>query len=95
MRLNVRLTFFIAMIGLLTICSVIQRLQAIHLVVDEISTKAKELARSDYEPSLEAFSVPVEKLLTNYSKEYDRYRLDEIVVAAIVPTVSFSDSHLH
>ena len=59
-----------------------------HLVVDEISSKAKQIAVSDYEPSLEAFSAPVEKLLSEYSKEYDRYRLDEIVVAAIIPTVS-------
>ena len=59
-----------------------------HLVVDEISSKAKQIAVSDHEPSLEAFSAPVEKLLSEYSKEYDRYRLDEIVVAAIIPTVS-------
>ena len=59
-----------------------------HLVVDEISSKAKQIAVSDYELSLEAFSSPVEMLLSEYSKEHDRYRLDEIVVAAIIPTVS-------
>lgn len=67
--------------------SVIQRLQAVHLVVDDISAKAKEVDNSDYEPSLEMFSKLIERLLSEFPKEYDRYRLDEIVVAAIVPTV--------
>jgi tuftelin-interacting protein 11 len=70
--------------------TVIQKLQAIHLAVDDISSKAKELTLSDYEPSLGAFSPSVDKLVTGYSKEYDQYRLDEIVVAAIAPTVSTS-----
>ncbi|KAL5512900.1 hypothetical protein ACEPAH_3298 [Sanghuangporus vaninii] len=64
----------------------IRRLQAVHLVVDDINTKAKEADNSDYESSLELFSKTVEKLLSEFPKEYDRYRLDEIVVAAIVPT---------
>ena len=67
---------------------VIRRLQAVHLVVDDISSRAKEAAMSDYEPSVEVFSTLVEKLISEYSKEYDRYQLDEIVVAAIAPTVS-------
>ncbi|EJD07266.1 TFP11-domain-containing protein [Fomitiporia mediterranea MF3/22] len=64
----------------------IRRLQAVHLVVDDISTKAKEADLSDYEPSLDVFSAVVEKLISEFSKEYDRYRLDEVVVGAIVPT---------
>lgn len=66
---------------------VIRRLQAVHLVVDDINARAKEIAQSDYEPTLDAFSAPIGKLLSEYSKEYDRYRLDEIVIAAIAPTV--------
>ncbi|KAH8108887.1 TFP11-domain-containing protein [Phellopilus nigrolimitatus] len=64
----------------------ISRLQAVHLVVDDINTKAKEIAMSDYEPTLETFSALIDKLNAQYSKEYDHYQLDEIVVAAIVPT---------
>lgn len=47
---------------------------------------AKELA-SVYEVSLEPFSPHFQKLISEYSREYDKYRLDEIVVAAIAPTV--------
>ena len=46
--------------------AVIQRLQALHLVVDEISSKAKEAAMSDYEPTLEPFSGCLDKLLIGY-----------------------------
>ena len=65
----------------------IRRLQGVHLIVDEVNSKAKEAAASDYEPSLEPFSSVIEKLSSYYSKEYDRYRLDEIVIAAVLPTV--------
>ena len=68
---------------------VISRLQAVHLVVDDINAKVKEVASSDYEPTLETFSSLIEKLLVNFSLEYDRYHLDEIVVAAVAPTVCF------
>ncbi|KAI5119134.1 hypothetical protein M0805_005740 [Coniferiporia weirii] len=64
----------------------IRRLQAVHIVVDDLNTKVKEAAMSDYEPSLEAFSSLVERLVLEYPKEYDHYRLDELVVAAVVPT---------
>ena len=62
----------------------ISRLQQVHLVVNDINTQAKEMA-SMYEASLDAFSVNFDKLLGLYPKEFDRYRLDEIVVAAIAP----------
>lgn len=61
-----------------------------HLVVDDISTKVKEVASSDYEPTLETFSALIEKFLTSFPPEYDRYHLDEIVVAAVAPTVGLS-----
>lgn len=73
----------------LTLHTVIKRLQQIHLIADDINAQAKELA-SAYEPSLEVFSPNFEKLYGQYPKECERYRLDEIVVAAIAPAVSKS-----
>ena len=65
----------------------ISRLQQVNIVVGDINSQAKELA-SMYEPSLETFSANFEKLLGHYATEFDRYRLDEVVVAAIAPIVS-------
>ena len=67
------------------ICAVISRLQQVSLVVDEINTKSRELA-SLYEATLDDFSPLFSKLLL-FPTEFDMYRLDEIVVAAIAPTV--------
>ncbi|KAG2136164.1 TFP11-domain-containing protein [Suillus cothurnatus] len=64
----------------------IARLQQVKLVVDDIGAKAKELA-SVYEASLDDFSPLFSTLLVQYPTEFDRYRLDEIVVAAITPMV--------
>ncbi|EMD39286.1 hypothetical protein CERSUDRAFT_112934 [Gelatoporia subvermispora B] len=64
----------------------IARLQQVHLVVDDINSQAQEMATM-YEASLEPFSANFEKLLGLYPKEFDKYRLDEIVVAAIAPVV--------
>lgn len=64
----------------------IYRLQQVNLVVGDINSQAKELA-SSYEPSLETFSPNFEKLLGQFSTEFDRYRLDEVIVAAIAPIV--------
>ncbi|KZT67357.1 TFP11-domain-containing protein [Daedalea quercina L-15889] len=64
----------------------ISRLQQVNLVVEDINSRARELA-STYEPSLETFSDDFEKLLGQYAKEFDRYRLDEVIVAAIAPVV--------
>lgn len=61
-------------------------MQQINLVVDEISTQTKELA-SIYELSLDPFSPYFSKLLVQFPNEFDKYRLDEIVVAAITPSV--------
>ena len=65
--------------------AVISRLQQVSLVVDEISTKSRELC-SVYEATLDDFS-PLFTRLLQFPTEFDRYRLDEIVVAAIVPIV--------
>ncbi|KAI0773263.1 TFP11-domain-containing protein [Trametes elegans] len=64
----------------------IARMQQMHLVVDEISMQSREAA-STYEASLEPFAATFDKLIGQYAKEFDRYRLDEIVVAAIAPVV--------
>lgn len=70
------------------ICSfvVIARLQQVQLVTSEISAKSNELS-TVYEVSLEPLSPLIYKLYNEHSKEYARYRLDEIVVAAIAPLV--------
>jgi tuftelin-interacting protein 11 len=68
---------------------VIARLQRVHLVVDEISAKAKAIAlESDPSATLEQFTPYFDQLLMEYPREYEQYRLDEIIVASIAPTVS-------
>ena len=66
--------------------AVIARMQQMNVVVEEINNQAREAA-SMYEASLELFSVSFDKLLGQHAKEFDRYRLDEVVVAAIAPVV--------
>jgi tuftelin-interacting protein 11 len=68
---------------------VISRLQQIHLVVDDINSEAKQISVS-YEPTLDQFSPSFDKLLGQFAGDFDRYRLDEVVVAAISPVVSAS-----
>ena len=70
---------------------VIARMQHMNIVVDEINTQAREAA-SMYEASLEPFSTGFDKLLGQHAKEFERYRLDEVVVAAIAPVVRFKHS---
>jgi tuftelin-interacting protein 11 len=55
-------------------------------VVDDIHSLARQQA-SEYEASLEPFSPHFQKLLSHFPSEFDRYALDEIVVAAIAPIV--------
>ncbi|KAF8519028.1 TFP11-domain-containing protein [Hysterangium stoloniferum] len=64
----------------------ISRLQNIHLIIDEIKATSQS-SEGDYEPSLEAFTPHIEKLVNEFSKEYEVHCLDEIVVAAIAPAV--------
>ncbi|KAF8967737.1 GC-rich sequence DNA-binding factor-like protein-domain-containing protein [Flammula alnicola] len=64
----------------------IARLQQIQLVANDINAVARELT-SVYEVSLEPFSPLFQKLIHEYASEYEKYRLDEIVVAAIAPVV--------
>ena len=64
----------------------ISRLQQIQIVANDINAVSRDLS-SVYEVSLESFSPLFQKLLLEYSVEYDRYHLDEIVVAAIAPVM--------
>ncbi len=61
-------------------------MQQVRLVVDDIQTLSRQQA-SDYEASIEPFSPHFHKLLSQFPSEFDRYKLDEIVVASIVPIV--------
>jgi len=65
---------------------VIARLQQIHITASQIEAMAKELS-SLYEISLLPFDPHFQQLIHNYSTEYEKYRLDEVVVAAIAPVV--------
>ena len=67
---------------------VIARMQKIHLICDDIQSVARGLA-SSYEATLDPLSPHISQLVTMYASEYDRYRLDEIVVAAIAPIVGW------
>ncbi|KAF9479587.1 TFP11-domain-containing protein [Pholiota conissans] len=64
----------------------IARLQQIQIVANDINTVAKDVA-SLHEVSLEPFSPLFQKLILEYSPEYDKYRLDELVVAAMAPAM--------
>ncbi|KAF8906195.1 GC-rich sequence DNA-binding factor-like protein-domain-containing protein [Gymnopilus junonius] len=64
----------------------IARLQRIQLVANDINEKAKEIS-SLYEVSLEPFSPSVTTLIHDYSSEYEKYGLDDIVVGAIAPVM--------
>ncbi|VDC06053.1 unnamed protein product [Peniophora sp. CBMAI 1063] len=64
----------------------IARMQKVHLVCDDIQSTSKSLA-SSYEATLDPLSPYISQLVTTYPHEYDRYRLDEVVVAAIAPIV--------
>ncbi|KZT37727.1 TFP11-domain-containing protein [Sistotremastrum suecicum HHB10207 ss-3] len=64
----------------------ISRLQALHLTVDELSEKARELEQLPV-TTLDAFETVIEKLTTVNPKEYSSYHVDEIVVAALAPSI--------
>jgi tuftelin-interacting protein 11 len=65
---------------------VISRLQKIHLVTDQINDRVKSIAAL-YDATLDAFSDLFEVLTNQYAPEFEKYHLDEIVVAAMAPTV--------
>lgn len=59
---------------------VIQRSQALHLAVDDISAKVREAATSDCECSLGAFLSSVDGLPTGHTADFNQYQVDEAVV---------------
>jgi tuftelin-interacting protein 11 len=65
---------------------VISRLQRVQLIAADVNSMSKELAAM-YEVSLEPFSPLFHSFIDQYGKEFDRYQLDELVVAAITPLV--------
>jgi len=67
--------------------SVISRLQRVHIVVKDISDHSKEMS-SSYDASLESFTPHFQKLSDLFPREFDKYRLDEVVVAAVTPFVN-------
>ncbi len=72
----------------LIVCSlVIERLQKMHIIADDLVSKANDQATSKA-TSLEHLSVPVMSLIQQYPDEYKTFHLDDIVVAAIAPVVS-------
>ncbi|KAF8892139.1 GC-rich sequence DNA-binding factor-like protein-domain-containing protein [Infundibulicybe gibba] len=64
----------------------ISRLQQLQLVTSDITAKSKELS-SSYEVSLDLFSPLFYTLVDQFSREFEKYRLDEVVVAAIAPLI--------
>ncbi|KAH7096395.1 TFP11-domain-containing protein [Auriculariales sp. MPI-PUGE-AT-0066] len=64
----------------------IARLQNIHLVIDNVSTKAQE-ANSAYELKLDIFTADFTRLAGEFPKEFAAYCLDQIVVAAFAPAL--------
>ncbi|KAF7327485.1 Tuftelin-interacting protein 11 [Mycena kentingensis (nom. inval.)] len=64
----------------------IARLQQVQIMANDIDAKSKELA-SVYEASLEDFTPLFYKLVSEFAREVEKYRLDEVIVAAIAPLV--------
>ena len=65
---------------------VISRLQRVQLIAADVNSMSKELTAT-YEVSLEPFSPLFHSFIDQYEREFDRYQLDELVVAAITPLV--------
>lgn len=57
--------------------------------MEAISIKSNQIA-THYEATLDVFSADFDKLSLEYSSEYERYQLDEVVVGAIAPYVSLT-----
>ena len=64
--------------------ALIERLQRVHLAVDELAAVTKQM-RSGGNDALAKLSPSIEKLVREFSGEYERYGIDEVVVAAFAP----------
>ena len=65
--------------------ALIERLQRVHLAVDELAAVTKQM-RSGDDDALSKLSPGIERLVREFSGEYERYAIDEVVVAALAPT---------
>jgi tuftelin-interacting protein 11 len=74
----------------------IRRLEAVRIVCDELTKEARTLQHSGMDISdehinentpspLQSLTPHVNRLLSDFAPEYDRYRLDELLVGAIAP----------
>ena len=64
--------------------ALIERLQRVHLVVDELAAVAKQTHGGD-DDALARLSPSIEKLVWEFEGEYERYGIGEVVVAALAP----------
>jgi len=64
--------------------ALIERLQRVHLAVDDLAAVTKQL-RGGGDDALAKLSPGIEKLVKEFSGEYERYGIDEVVVAALAP----------
>ena len=64
--------------------ALIERLQRVHLAIDDLAAVTKQL-RGGGDDILAKLSPGIEKLVREFSGEYERYGIDEVVVAALAP----------
>lgn len=64
--------------------ALIEQLQRVHLAIDELAAVTKEM-HSGGDDALAKLSPGIEKLVRDFSGEYERYGIDEVVVAAFAP----------
>jgi tuftelin-interacting protein 11 len=64
--------------------ALIERLQRVHLAVDELAAVTKQVHGGDND-ALSKLSPGIEKLVKEFGTEDERYGIDEIMVAAIAP----------
>lgn len=64
--------------------ALIERLQRVHLAIDELAAVTKQMY-SGGDGALAKLSPGIEKLVSEFSGEYERYGIDEVVVAAFAP----------
>ena len=69
--------------------ALIERLQRVHLAVDELTAVTKQM-RGGGDDALAKLSPGIEKLVREFSGEYERYGIDEVVVAALAPAFKAS-----
>ena len=64
----------------------IERLKKIEEIADSLNNAAKEASILS-NPIIDLFTEPILYLISTYPDEYKQYKLDELVIGAITPTV--------